>query len=191
MTYPPPGNSDPYGQPQQPPSQDPFASPPPAYGQPAFGEQPPAATPNPYDPYAQQPPAAPQSPAYGQQSPAAPQNPYDPYAQQQSPAPQYGQPYAAPQYPAYGAPMGGPAKKNGMAIGAMATGIASIPLACCAFLGIIAGIVAIVLGIVANKQIAQRGEDGKGFALTGLICGGVGLLLGIVNAIVGVAMNLT
>jgi uncharacterized protein DUF4190 len=185
VTYPPPGNSDPYGQQPQQPSQDPFASPPPAYGQPtygqpAYGEQPtPAAPQNPYDPYAQQPPAAPQSPAYGQQSPAAPQNPYDPYAQQQSPAPQYGQPYA-PQYPAYGAPMADPNKNNGLAVGAMATGIAGIPLACCCgIFGAVASVVAIVLGIIANNQISSRGGKGKGMALTGIITGGVGVLIAI------------
>jgi len=173
VTYPPPGNPDPYGQPQQ-PSQDPFAAPPP----PTYGQQP-AAPQNPYDPYAQQPPVAPQSPAYGQQSPAAPQNPYDPYAQQQSAPPQYGQPYAQ-QYPAYAAPMVDPNKNNGMAVGAMATGIAGIPLSCCCgIFGAVAGVVAVVLGIIANNQISSRGGKGKGMALTGIITGGVGVLIAI------------
>ncbi|WP_027342543.1 DUF4190 domain-containing protein [Hamadaea tsunoensis] len=155
MTYPPPpGNPDPYG---QQPAHDPYSAP-----------QPPAA-----DPY-----GAPQPPA-------APQNPYDPYAQQQPPAPQYGQqpvsPYGAtPQYPAYGAPMADPNKNNGLAIGSMATGIGSILLACCCgVLGLLAGVVAVVLGIIANKQISERGGQGKGMALAGIITGGVGILIAL------------
>jgi hypothetical protein len=140
MTYPPPGNSDPFGQ------------------QPA------------QDPYAQQQPPAPQ---YGQ--PYAQQQPYgQPYAQQQP----YGQPYAQ-QYPAYGAPMTDPNKQNGLAIGAMSTGIASIVLACCGVVGGIAGVAAIVLSILANKQISERGGRGKGMALTGIITGAVGIVIAI------------
>jgi len=153
------------------------------------------------DPYGQQPAhdpySAPQPPAadpYGApQPPAAPQNPYDPYAQQQPPAPQYGQqpvsPYGAtPQYPAYGAPMADPNKNNGLAIGSMATGIGSIILGCCCWpIGLLAGIAGVVLGIISNKQIAERGNRGKGFALTGIITGGVGILVAVIGAILAIS----
>jgi hypothetical protein len=186
VTYPPPGNPDPYGQPQQPqqPSQDPFASPPP----PTYG-QPPAAPQNPYDPYAQQPPVAPQSPAYGQQSPAAPQNPYDPYAQQQSAPPQYGQPYAQ-QYPAYGPPAS--TKTNGMAIAALCTGIGGIVLCFCYGLGLIPGALGVIFGFLGMRQTAERGENGRGMAIAGLITGGIGVLLSIgfwILFAIGVSMN--
>jgi Domain of unknown function (DUF4190) len=162
VTYPPPpGAPDPYGQ-QQP--HDPTAPPPP-----------PA-----YDPYGQQQPVSP--------PPVPPSNPYDPYAQQPSPAPQYspppqyGQPYGAvPQYPGYGPQMADPTKQNGLAVASMWTGIGSILLACCCglFGGLPAGIVAIILGIIGNRQIAERGGQGKGMALTGIITGGVALLIAI------------
>jgi hypothetical protein len=184
VTYPPPGNPDPFGQqPQQP---DPFAPPP------ADPTAPPPPPPPAYDPYGQQPVSPPPSPFTP--PPPAPQNPYDPYAQQQSPVPQYqtppqyGQPYgAAQQYP-YGPPMADPAKQNGMAIGSMITGIVSIVAACCCpILGLLAGIAGGVLGFLARKQIAERGGQGNGMALAGLITGGVGVLLAIVNLALAVS----
>lgn len=196
MTYPPPGNPDPYNQPQQ-PSQDPFASPPP----PAYD---PTAQPPTYDPYTQQPPAAPQSPAYapqspayppqspayGQQSPAAPQNPYDPYAQQpQSPQqPQYAQPYGQ-QY-AYGTTPTG--KTNGMSIASLATGISSILLCWCYGIGLIPGVLGLVFGFISMKQIKERGESGRGMALAGAITGGIGILFAIIFWIlfaIGISMD--
>jgi hypothetical protein len=181
VTYPPPpGTPDPYG--QQQPSQDPFAAPPPAY-------DPTAAPPPAYDPYGQQPVSPPPNP-YAQPAPAAP-NPYDPYAQQSSPAPQYpstpqyGQPYgAAPQYPGYGPQMADPNKQNGLAIGAMITGIASILIGCCCWpLGLIAGAAGGVMGFIGRKQIAERGGRGQGMALAGIITGGVGVLVGIAGLV--------
>src|SRR5262249_13095496 len=117
-------------------------------------------------------------------------NPYDPYAQQQSPAPQYpgapqyGQPYGSvPQYP-YGSQTADPNKNNGLAIGAMSPGIASIVLACCCWpLGLAAGIAGLRMGFVSRKQRVEGGGQGNGMALTGIICGGVGILLGVVGAV--------
>ena len=180
MTYPPSG-SDPHGQQPsdaQPPSYDPYAAPqPPTYSDPTAPPPVSPAAPSYPDPYAaQQPPASAYDPSvpplapYGQQP--------DPYAQQ---AP-YGQP-AAPY--AYG-PTGAPGKTNGMAIGALCTGIASILFACCcAGLGIVAGGVGVTLGIIARKQIKERNESGDGMALAGLITGAVGAALSVLSFIVG------
>ena len=194
MTYPPPpGNPDPYG--QQQPSQDPYAAPP-SYDP----TSPPPPPPPAYDPYGQQPVSPPPSSPYAAPSspyaaPAAPQNPYDPYAQQPqpptpqySPAPQYGQPYGSvPQYP-YGPQMADPTRNNGLAIGAMSTGIASILLACCCWpIGVAAGIAGGVMGFIARKQIMERGGQGNGMALAGIICGAVGVLIGIVGLILNIA----
>ncbi|MBQ6893621.1 MAG: DUF4190 domain-containing protein, partial [Clostridia bacterium] len=58
----------------------------------------------------------------------------------------------------------------------MICGIVAILLACCcAVAGAILGIAAVVLAIV------ERSKTGKfsGFALAGLICGGVGVVIGI------------
>ena len=161
MTYPPPpGTPDPYG--QQP------VSPPPTPSSPFT--PPPAAPPNPYDPYAQQ----------QQQQPASPY----------SAPPQYGQPYGAvPQYP-YGPQMADPNKNNGLAIGAMSTGIASILAACCCpVLGLMAGVAGLIMGFISRKQIMERGGQGNGMALTAIITGGVGVLVAIANIILGATMN--
>jgi hypothetical protein len=56
--------------------------------------------------------------------------------------------------------------------------------------GPIAGIAAIVLGVMSMKQIEVSGEDGRGMAMTGLVLGIVGTILFVlvlifVAAIVG------
>jgi Domain of unknown function (DUF4190) len=65
---------------------------------------------------------------------------------------------------------------------------------CCAIgqviAGPIAGIAAIVLGVMSMKQIEVSGEDGRGMAMTGLVLGIVGTILFVlvlifVAAIVG------
>lgn len=95
------------------------------------------------------------APAYGQ----AQVQTYGQYGQAYGAA--YGQtPYAAPGYPASGnygyAPP--PRTTNGLAIAALVTAF-------------IMGPVAIVLGVIARRQIRETGEDGDGLALAGLIIG--------------------
>ncbi len=71
------------------------------------------------------------------------------------------------------------------AIISLVTGIASI-LCCCSYfitpwLCMILAVTAIVLGILSmNKE-----ESGRGMAIAGIICGGVGLVLGIIVIIIG------
>jgi Domain of unknown function (DUF4190) len=59
----------------------------------------------------------------------------------------------------------------------------AIAALCCAIgqfiAGPFAGIAAIVLGSISLKQIRLTGEDGRGLAMTGLILGIVGTLLGV------------
>ncbi|WP_415847587.1 DUF4190 domain-containing protein [Tsukamurella strandjordii] len=81
-------------------------------------------------------------------------------------------------YPAYGQPA--QSGTNGLAIASLVCGILSIPSACVWGLGILFGIAAIIMGIIAMKQTKQTGQDGNGMALAGLITGVVGLLLSIV-----------
>jgi len=57
-----------------------------------------------------------------------------------------------------------PPKSNGMAIAAMVCGIVG-----CITPGV--GIVAIILAIVAKKQIVRTGEGGSGMATAGLVLG--------------------
>jgi type IV pilus assembly protein PilA len=71
------------------------------------------------------------------------------------------------------------AGRKGLAITAMVLGIASFPLMCAFGLGLVPAIAAVVCGIVAlvkvNRYPAQYG--GKGFAIAGLVTGGVACLL--------------
>lgn len=67
----------------------------------------------------------------------------------------------------------------GLAVASMVLGILSIILFCLWFVSIPLGIVAVILGFIAKGK-ADRGEaGGKGLALTGMICGAIGLLIAI------------
>jgi hypothetical protein len=89
-------------------------------------------------------------------------------------------PYAPPQDrtpvpappPGWAAPAR--ARTNSLAIGALACGIGQL------MAGFPAGIVAIILGRKARRQIQQTGEQGAGMAQAGIILGWAGLgLLGL------------
>jgi hypothetical protein len=86
----------------------------------------------------------------------------------------------------------GATKKNGMATAALVLGIISIVLGLFGWLGIITGIVAIILAVVAKNQIkadpSMAGSAGQ--AKGGLIMGIIGAALGIVITILAIiAMN--
>ncbi|WCN80773.1 DUF4190 domain-containing protein [Micromonospora sp. LH3U1] len=171
-----PGNpgQDPYG---QQPNQDPTAPQPPAA---PYGQQP-------QDPY-----AAPQAP-YGQQptsgQPYGQQPPHqDPYGQQQAPYGQQPAPYGGgPTYPNAGYPPAqGQGQNNTLGLVSMILGIASIPLICCLYLGIPVGIAGVVTGYLARQKVAQGQASNAGQAKAGLICGAVGVVLGILLLIVSI-----
>jgi Domain of unknown function (DUF4190) len=173
--YPP--QPDPYAQPQQPasgaPYQDPYA-PPQEYSvqQPTSGQ--------PYDPY-QQPQSAPPvsyPPAY----PAAPGYQAPGYQQPgyQQPA---GYPGGAPGYPQAAQPAG----KNTFAIVSLILGIAALVLQCCYGAGILLGGAAVVLGYLAQQKVKTENAGGRGMALAGLICGGIGAVLSLIWLILIIA----
>jgi hypothetical protein len=135
-------------------------------------------TSGPENPYGQTP-DQPQEPAAGQ--------PYgqehgQPYGQQPYGQP-YSQPYGQPGYPqpAYSPPT------DGMALGAMITGIAAlvVGLALCG-LGLPASPVALVLGRISMKRIdrSQGQLGGRGFATTGFVLG----IIGTVLLVLGIAL---
>lgn len=67
------------------------------------------------------------------------------------------------------------------AIISLVAGILSILCCCSQWICVILAVTAIVLGILSmNKE-----ESGRGMAIAGIICGGVGLVLGIIVIIVG------
>lgn len=77
--------------------------------------------------------------------------------------------------PLYGAPLATRAR-NGMGTAALVLGIVSIfPLA----LLVVPAVLGIVFGVIGRRRVRRREATNGGFALTGIICGVVGLLLGI------------
>lgn len=98
------------------------------------------------------------------------------------PPPAYG---SAPA-PGYGAHPGGPSRvTNTMAIVTLIAGIAGLSVV--PFIG---SIVAVITGPMAEKQIAQTGEDGAQFAKIGKILGWIGVILGGLGLIFAVAIPL-
>lgn len=113
--------------------------------------------------------------------------------QNQSYGQQYGQAYGQP----YGQPAGyyQPPGTNGMAIGSLVSSLVGFVLGWAfspLFLGMLVGI---VLGHISLSQIKKTGEQGRGLAIGGLICGYVGtgifvlLMLGFL-AIFGILIGL-
>jgi|LSQX01.3.fsa_nt_gb RsiW-degrading membrane proteinase PrsW (M82 family) len=64
-------------------------------------------------------------------------------------------------------------KTNGLAIASMVLGIVSVPLICCCYVGILTGILAVIFGFIARKNIreSQGTQEGMGMALAGIIIG--------------------
>ena len=78
-----------------------------------------------------------------------------------------------------GIPIGAPAQQpgNGLAVASMVLGIIAVVLCFVPFLNWILALLAIIFGAIGNGK-AKAGAKGKGFAITGLILGIVGALLG-------------
>jgi hypothetical protein len=88
------------------------------------------------------------------QQPQPPQQPPPPYV----PYPQYGySPYAFPP----------PRPTNGLAIAAMICGIVGV----CSPVGILG----IIFGMIAKRQIRESGDGGEGMATAGIVCGWIGV----------------
>ena len=97
----------------------------------------------------------------------------------------YSEPPPPPQYGAPQPPAGGqPPKTSGKAIASLVTGLVGLLTICCGFL-VVSSIVALVLGILARKDIAKSGGalKGDGMALTGIITGVVGIVMVIITII--------
>jgi hypothetical protein len=139
---------------------------------------------------------------YGPSSPygAAPPS-YGPSGQQPYGVPPGQQPYASPppypgQYPppyagGYGAPAPPgyhgyvqPRPGNGKAIAALVLGICSIVFFWLSVFDGILIILALVFGIIALSDSKSRGGSGRGMAIAGLICMGVGTVAAIIWTVV-------
>ena len=145
-----------------------------------------------------------------------PQNEHDPHSNpygtpQQPGPPQYptgppsnphgmAQHPSAPQYPgmpqqAGGFPLGyqPPAPNNGLAVASMVVSLVAIPLLC-VWIGFLLGVLGVIFGHVAKRQIRETGARGDGMATAGLVIGycvtGLVLLLLGVLLIMGLSMPL-
>ena len=142
---------------------------------------------NPYRAPDQEPFAPYRAPQAPNGQPANPQYAAQPGPQPLYPGPAYpgpGQPY--PPQP-YGQPYGfaQPAPHNGMAIGALVVSIVAFLLAVIPFIsvaGVVAAIVAVVLGFIGLRRAAAAG--GRGMAIAGVVVGFVALVIGAVLTIV-------
>ena len=106
-----------------------------------------------------------------------------PGQQRPGPGDQHGPPGAGyPAYPQQG-PYGGgfPAGPvtNQKAQWALTLGLLAVPLACCSVLLGLVGVVAIVLGVQARREIAASGgqQTGEGLATTGMVAGALATLI--------------
>lgn len=134
------------------------------------------------------PPGESTPPGYG--TPPPPPGESTPPGYGQAPPPGYG----APPPPGYGqagygpTPAQGPPRNNTKAVVALVVGVISPVLGfCCAFIGLV-GIVAIVVGRQAQREIAASGgtQTGEGMAKAGVILGIVGSAIAVVMTIINV-----
>ncbi len=78
------------------------------------------------------------------------------------------------------APQGGPPPGNGMAVAALVLGILALVLCIVPFLNWILAILGVVFGALGMSKANKIGGKGKGLAITGLILGCVGALIGTI-----------
>lgn len=66
---------------------------------------------------------------------------------------------------------------NGLCVASLVLGIIGIPASCI----IVPSVLAIILGAIGYKQVTEGSTEsaGKGMAIAGMICGGIGALLGV------------
>lgn len=77
---------------------------------------------------------------------------------------------------------GAPPQQSGKAITSLVLGICSIPICICYGVpSIIAGVIGLIFGSIASKEIARGGfsESSRGMATAGKICSWIGILLGV------------
>ncbi|MFF3215528.1 DUF4190 domain-containing protein [Streptomyces sp. NPDC002886] len=79
------------------------------------------------------------------------------------------------------------ARRNGLAVAALVTGIASLLLLWLWFVGIPLALVAIGLGIAALRK-ARGGAGGRGMAISGLVLGAVTVVIAGILVVVGVSI---
>jgi Domain of unknown function (DUF4190) len=74
---------------------------------------------------------------------------------------------------------GAAGRTAGRATVSMILGILSIPFSIIPLLAWLCGVAAIVLGVTARGEIRRTGIGGNGRAMAGIICGVIGVVLGL------------
>jgi predicted PurR-regulated permease PerM len=82
-------------------------------------------------------------------------------------------------YPSYDAPQQGRPLGSGMAIAALVLGILALVTFWTYVGGILLGLIAIVLGVVALGRVRRGRAAGRGMAIAGVVLGTLGLLLSV------------
>ncbi len=78
----------------------------------------------------------------------------------------------------YGQPL--PSGNNGLAIAALVLGIVSLALTLLCGIGLLTGVPAIVLGVLALRKISEQpGLTGRGLAIGGIVTGAVGVVISL------------
>ena len=88
---------------------------------------------------------------------------------------------------------GPPNSSNGLAVGALVTGILALPTTCCCSLASLPlAIAAIIMGGMALSKVKAQPHlfGGKGMALAGLICGALAVLMSIAALALGMGQVL-
>lgn len=114
--------------------------------------------------------------------PDAPPPPPPPPAAYAPPPPAPAYPPPAPAYPPPGyGPPGYPvkAKANGLALTSMILGIVGITVGLCLIFFPVMPILAVVFGHIGLTQIRKTGAPGRGYAITGLVTGYIGIALAV------------
>ena len=93
-------------------------------------------------------------------------------------------PHGAPVVPAVPARPGA----DPVAVLALIAGLVGLPLLFAPVIGLVAPIVALVLGLIARSRIRSSGRRGRGIATSGVVLGGIGLALSLVITVTSVAL---
>ncbi|MGV0837023.1 DUF4190 domain-containing protein [Mycolicibacterium thermoresistibile] len=129
------------------------------------------------------------------------QPPQSPYGQPQYGQPQYGQPqygqqqpggYPAPPPPPYGGYPGYPtapaAPQNGFGIAALVVAIVSLLFFWTVIGGVIGGVVAIILGVLARGRVKRGEATNGGVAIAGIVLGALAVVVGLASIAIYVAV---
>ena len=104
---------------------------------------------------------------------------------------QQGYPQAGGGHPDYPqGPYGGPPARpsNGLGIASLVLGILAILTFWTVFGGVILGLIAVILGIIALRQVSKGIANNKGVSIAGVVTGAIGVIAVVVTFAVGASL---